>query len=50
MKIAPFAAAFLCSIASIYGAKDCTHGKLYVVDDSTSDVHVIDVSGGNLKI
>ena len=28
---------------------ECTHGKLYVVDNATSMVHVIDVSEGNLK-
>ena len=27
----------------------CTHGKLYLLDDTTSDVHVIDVSKGNLE-
>eukprot|EP00977_Amphora_coffeiformis_P019392 scaffold7213_cov166-Amphora_coffeaeformis.AAC.8 len=28
---------------------ECTHGKLYVVDDSTSNIHVIDVSEGVLQ-
>mmetsp|Transcript_7505 Transcript_7505/g.15320 ORF Transcript_7505/g.15320 Transcript_7505/m.15320 type:complete len:528 (+) Transcript_7505:208-1791(+) len=28
---------------------DCTHGKLYVLDDTSSDVHVIDVSEGTLE-
>ena len=30
-------------------AEDCTYGKLYVLDDSTSNVHVIDVSKGHLE-
>ena len=28
---------------------ECTHGKLYVVDDSTSMIHIFDVSEGTLQ-
>lgn len=55
MKIYVVAAlAALRSLAPVAGESHsdeagCTHGKLYVVDDSTSDVHVIDVSKGVLQ-
>ena len=32
-----------------HGDDDCTHGKLYVLDDASSNVHVIVVSKGKLE-
>lgn len=42
-----FATSFLFSAAM--AEQTCTHGKLYVTDTETSNVHVFDVSKGNLE-
>lgn len=49
MKVFAFVIqALLFSFAPVLGKEECTHGKLYVTDNSTSQIHVFDVSGGKL--